>query len=197
MDINGFKKWIADTWKEESVLALHPDWEGKKEGRSPESVIATHIVHMNRFGKIYFKSAIHGSDFSSPDEVIYLIVLKFNKNLTKMNLIKKNVHEKSAGMKIINRLIAKGWVSQSDSKADKRSKVINITRSGLEVLDQWFGKVRQATNLVSGDLTPAEKLELITLLNKLGDFHQQIYDQNPNPENLPDEVSQRIKRTSR
>ncbi|RPD42975.1 MarR family winged helix-turn-helix transcriptional regulator [Chitinophaga barathri] len=187
-DVEDFKKWIVDSYKEEHIQSFQPDWEGKMTGRSPESVIASHIVHMNRFGKNYFKSAMHGSEFSSQDDVIYLIVLKFSKNMTKIDLIKKNVHEKPAGMQIINRLIAKGWVKQTTSEIDKRSKVINITPLGLGVLDRLLIKVRQATNIVCGDLTAGEKLELIRLLNKLNDFHQPIYDKNIDTENLLGEV---------
>ena len=108
--------------------------------------------------------------------------------MTKMELIKKNVQEKPAGMQIINRLIAQKWVAQKDSKTDKRSKVISITDKGLKALDAQMDKIRQATSIVTGDLTYNEKMELIRLLNKLNDFHQPIYDKNIEPENLLKEV---------
>lgn len=185
--IDGFKRWVIDTCKNE-FENNEPEWEGKDDGRSPESAIASLIVHMSRFGKIYFKSAIKGSEFSTQDDVIYLIVLKFSRNLSKMDLIKKNVHEKPAGMQVINRLIANGWVEQTDSEIDKRSKILKITQKGLEALESLMGKVRQATNIVSGNLTYNERLELIRLLNKLNDFHQPIYDRNIDSENLLNEV---------
>ncbi|WP_152268675.1 MarR family winged helix-turn-helix transcriptional regulator [Agriterribacter humi] len=181
--IDGFKKWIIDTYKTD-LKEDEPDWEGKNNGRSPESVIASSIVHMNRFGKTYFKAAIDGSEFSTQDDVIYMIILKFYPSITKMELIKRNVHEKPAGMQIINRLIAKEWVKQSKSETDKRSKVLNITPKGLKTLDDLFFKVRQATNIVSGDLTHDEKMQLIRLLNKLDDFHQPIYSKNLEPAEL-------------
>jgi len=115
---------------------------------------------------------------------IFLINLKAFGEMTKMELIKKNVQEKPAGMQIINRLIAQKWVAQKDSKTDKRSKVISITDKGLKALDAQMDKIRQATSIVTGDLTYNEKMELIRLLNKLNDFHQPIYDKNIEPENL-------------
>ena len=45
-------------------------------------------------------------------------------------------------------------------------------------------KIRTATNIVTGDLNQAEKMQLIYLLNKLEVFHQSIYDQNYSSENL-------------
>src|SRR5690606_26941478 len=120
-----FKKWIVMDYKDETVQQ-EPEWEGEVKGRSPESVIDTLIVHMNRYAKSDSKSAICGADFSTQEDFIYLINLKAFGEMTKMDLIKKNVHEKPAGMQIINRLIAHGWVHQTESREDKRSKVLKI-----------------------------------------------------------------------
>ncbi len=190
-DLAGFKRWIVDNHKTDENSS-EPKWEGKDNGRTAESMIATSIVHMNRFGKNYFKAALLGSEFSTPDEVIYLITLKFNPSITKIDLIKKNVHEKPAGIQIINRLISKGWVKQSDSDVDKRSKVLNITPTGLETLDNLLVKVRQATEIVSGDLTRKEKMDMIRLLSKLHDFHLPIYTQNIEPAELLNTVKMKL-----
>src|SRR5690554_5932909 len=185
--VEDFKKWIALNYKDVTTQE-EPDWEGKDKGRSPESVINTLIVHMNRYARSYSKSAIFGSDFSTQEDFIYLINLKAFGEMTKLELIKKNVQEKPVGMQIINRLLAKGWVNQFDSKVDKRSKVLKITDKGLEVLETQMDKIRAATTIVTGNLTTNEKMELIRLLNKLNDFHKPIYDKNIEPENLLDEV---------
>ncbi|MDM1296105.1 MarR family transcriptional regulator [Sphingobacterium sp. N143] len=186
-DIEGFKRWIVANYKGEEKNN-EPNWDGKEKGRSAESVINTLIVHMNRYAKSYSKSAIFGSDFSTQEDFIYLINLKAFGEMTKMDLIKKNVHEKPAGMQVINRLIAQGWVNQTDSETDKRSKVLKISNKGIQVLEKQMDKIRKATEIVTGDLTNNEKMELIRLLNKLNDFHQQIYDKNIEPEYLLNEV---------
>lgn len=186
-NIAGFKSWVGSNVKNEQH-GVEPDWEGKENGRSAESVINTLIVHMNRYAKSYSKAAIFGSDFSSQEDFIYLINLKAFGEMTKMDLIKKNVHEKSAGMQIINRLIAQAWVDQTDSKTDKRSKVLKISDQGVAVLESQMDKIRKATEIVTGDLTRKEKMELIRLLNKLSDFHLPIYDKNIEPECLLNEA---------
>jgi DNA-binding MarR family transcriptional regulator len=186
-DVEGFKNWIVANYKSENI-SNEPYWEGKENGRSAESVINTLIIHMNRYAKNYSKSAIFGSDFTTQEDFIYLINLKAFGEMTKMDLIKKNVHEKPAGMQVINRLIAQGWVNQADSKIDKRSKVIKISDKGIEILESQMDKIRKATKIVTGDLTHNEKMELIRLLNKLNDFHQSIYDKNIEPEYLLNEV---------
>lgn len=87
-------------------------------------------------------------------------------------------------MQIIKRLITNGWVSEKKSDEDKRSKIISITPKGLTALASVMEKVRDATDIVSGDLSDEEKIELIRILNKLNDFHQPIYDRNIETENL-------------
>ncbi len=185
--VEDFKKWIALNYKDD-VIQQEPDWEGKDKGRSPESVITTLIVHMNRYAKSYSKSAIFGSDFSTQEDFIYLINLKAFGEMTKMDLIKKNVHEKPTGMQIINRLIAQGWVDQTESKYDKRSKVLRINDKGLQALEHQMHKIRKATEIVTGDLTYSEKMELIRLLTKLDHFHLDIYEKNIEPQHLLNEV---------
>ncbi|KKX52345.1 hypothetical protein [Sphingobacterium sp. IITKGP-BTPF85] len=102
-DSEGFQQFIVDNYK--SVATIEPDWEGKENGRNPDSVINTLIVQMNRFAKTYSKAAIHESDFSTQEDFIYLINLKVFGPMIKMELIKRNIHDKPFGMQIINRLI--------------------------------------------------------------------------------------------
>lgn len=183
--VEGFKNWISTN---NNTIVAEPNWEGKENGRSAESVINTLIVHLNRYAKSYSKSAIFGSNFSTQEDFIYLINLKAFGEMSKMDLIKKNVHEKQVGMQIINRLINQGWIEQRNSKTDKRSKVISISETGLQALGNQMDKIRQATSIVTGNLSQKEKMELIRLLNKLDDFHQQIYDKNIDTENLLEEA---------
>ncbi len=185
-----FKKWLAG--KLEAEDSLEPEWEGKVSGRSADSIIATLLVHMNHYARNYFRAAIYNSDFATPEEVIFLIVLRFSGPVTKMDLIKKNVYDKPAGMQIINRLISKGWIAQQNSEVDRRSKMISATATGLDALDELMAKVRQATSIVTGPLTQNEKFTLISLLNKLNDFHLPIYHRNYDSAELLQKVTEEI-----
>ncbi|MEO4006232.1 MarR family transcriptional regulator [Flavobacterium sp. CAU 1735] len=188
-DVSGFKRWFFESEKQTDFSLDEPDWEGKMEGRSPESVISTLLVHMNRYAKAYSKSAIQDSEFSTQEDFIYLINLKAFGAMTKMELIKKNIQDKPTGMQIINRLIKNGWVIQNDSETDKRSKIIEISLEGLQSLDAQMGKIRLATQIVSGDLSHSEKMQLIRLLNKLDDFHHPIFSQQIDSHELLQKVN--------
>lgn len=176
-DIDSFKQWLVNN-NNNNIVDAETDWEGKENGRSKESIISTLIVHMNRFGKNYSKAAILGSEFTSQEDFIYLINLRAFGKMTKMDLIKKNVHEKPIGILIINRLMLKGWITQEQNDSDKRSKLISITDKGIEALEKQMVKIRHATQIVCGNLSENEKTELIRLLSKLNDFHLPIYEEN-------------------
>ncbi len=74
--IQGFKSWISDKESAEENHREEPYWEGKENGRTPESAISTLLVHLNRYAKTYSKSAISDSEFSTQEDFIYLINLK-------------------------------------------------------------------------------------------------------------------------
>lgn len=190
LNIEGLKEWISNNMNDD-LPKPEPHWEGKESGRSPESVINTLIVHMNRYAKSYSRSAIFGSEFSTQEEFIYLIVLRAFGQMNKMELIKKNVQDKPTGMQIIKRLLKQEWIIQENSATDKRSKIIRLTEKGSAALDEQMDKIRQATNIVTGDLTHREKMELIRLLTKLDQFHKPIYSENLSHEALLDWTSTR------
>lgn len=190
-DIEGFKQWILS----KSIHSLNEEdftYEGKENGRSMESVISTLLVHLNRYAKLYSKSAIHNSVFTTQDEFIFLITLKTFGRMNKMELIKRNIQDKPNGIQIINRLIKQGFVDQENDLIDKRSKILTITTTGLQVLEERMDAIRDATTIVSGNLTNQEKMHLIYLLNKLEDFHLPIYHKNIETKELLGFVNDKI-----
>lgn len=187
-DIEGFKNWIYHQQNKIKPSERNIIWEGKENGRSPESVISTLLIHLNRYAKTYSKSAIAGSEFSTQEEFIYLINLQSFGEMTKTELIKKNIQDKPVGNLIINRLIKNDWVKQVDSKTDKRTKVISITQKGIDVLENQMKNIRNATKIVSGNLSEDEKYTLIELLNKLDHFHNPIFGRNIESINLIETV---------
>jgi MarR family transcriptional regulator, lower aerobic nicotinate degradation pathway regulator len=174
--IEGFIQWVAGKVSDTKKDPSQPDWEGKEDGRTPESVISTMLVRLGRYGKMYSRHVIAGSAFSTQEDFIYLINLKAMGAMTKMELIRKNIQDKPTGMQVIGRLISHGWVQQSNSQTDRRSKVITITAQGVQALEAQMQKIRQATNIVSGNLTYPEKMDLIRLLKKLDDLHEPIFN---------------------
>jgi DNA-binding MarR family transcriptional regulator len=183
-NMDGFKDWLCDKSSFENKQKEEPYWEGKETGRSPESAISTLLVHVNRYAKTYSKSAISESDFTTQEDFIYLINLKAFGKMTKMELIKKNIHDKPVGMLIITRLLKQGWIEQTESDIDKRNKIIFISEKGKQALEEQMSKIREATDIVAGNLSYHEKMELIRILNKLDRFHYPIFSRNIDSKDL-------------
>ncbi len=172
-DVSLFVQWLDQHLDITGQSAAQDQWwDGKADGRSPESVINTSLVHLYRYAKSLAKAAIAGSSFSTPDEFIYLISLVAHGSMTKTALIKLNVHEKSAGIQIINRLISNGLVEQETTETDKRNRIIHVTDKGKQVLAERMQRIKEASNYVTEPLSHKEKMDLIRLLTKLEDFHE-------------------------
>lgn len=168
-----FAQWMTGHYKKNTDRTIpEPDWEGKPKGRSADSVINTSLVHLYRYAKLNAKAAIANTAFSTPDEFIYLISLVSFGSMTKTALIKLNVHEKSVGMQIVNRLINNGLVEQEALDSDKRNRMIHITSKGSQLLNESMQNIKKASSDVTEPLSYPEKMDLIRLLTKLESFHE-------------------------
>jgi len=171
-DVDLFGRWLYERNQlDKSSEQSEPEWTGKANGRTAESVINTSLVHLYRYSRLHAKAAISDSNFATPDELIYLINLSAYGDMTKTALIRLNVHEKSAGIQIINRLISNGLVEQSAGEQDKRNKIISITETGIQALENSMSKFRQASIEVVSGITQDEKFELVRILTKMENYH--------------------------
>lgn len=189
-DLHGFTEWInaSSTFSYEKE---NPDWVGKELGRSSDSVINTLLIRMGRYAKTYSRS-IGNSVFSSQDDFIYLISLKTRGAMSKMELIRHNVSEKSSGILIINRLILNGWAEQTTSHKDRRIKYIQITEKGIAILDEHMDEIRKASRVVVGNLNHSEQMMLIAILSKLDEFHDSFYRMQMDSNDLLDVVYKKM-----
>jgi DNA-binding MarR family transcriptional regulator len=175
-DLQSFGLWLNNYLSKNGYpLVEEPHWPGKEKGRSADSFINTSLVHLYRYAKMQAKAAIADTTFSTLDDFIYLISLVSLGSMTKSELIKLNVHEKSAGMQIVNRLIANGMVEQNAIETDKRNRMIDITQKGRDLLNESMQNIRHASKNVTEPLSEREKLDLIKILGKLENFHEQKY----------------------
>ena len=173
-DIQLFANWLyLKVAKGES--AVEPVWEGKKEGRTADSILNSLLLHLSRYAKHYSKMAIQDSNFRTIDEVIFLLNLLHSGPMGKVQLVDLNVLDKTTGIQIINRLLQQKFVEEYVNEQDRRAKIIRITEYGSKALAEVMSKVRKASQIVSGNINETEKFELITLLQKLELHHQSTF----------------------
>ncbi len=133
------------------------------------------VAFMYRYAKGYIKKALEESTILTLDDFGYLAAVWQYGNLTKTQVIEKNIHEKNTGMEIIKRLINNQLLEQYDDEQDKRSKRLKITPLGQAEFFKSIDGMQKVSKIISGKLSDVERLQLFYLLNKLHDFHNPIF----------------------
>lgn len=156
---------------------------GNQEAKTQElayqidNAIGRLLVYMSRYAKSYIKKTLEGTPLQSQDDFTCLAILLTHENLSKSDLIKRNMQEKTSGAEVIRRLLAAGLVKQWDDTIDKRSVRISITESGKELLHRVLDDMNHVGKMITGNLSYSEKLEFHHLLQKLESFHFKLHDE--------------------
>lgn len=143
--------------------------------QSPDILISMLVSFLYRYARALSKRALADTPLVSFDDFTYLAGLLGKPLQTKMELIQRNIHEKTTGMEIIKRLLANGLVEQQDDMVDKRSKRLKLTAAGFQILEKIWPVMSQVATLVGGTLPGAEKMHLVSLMDQLHQFHNPIF----------------------
>jgi DNA-binding MarR family transcriptional regulator len=142
---------------------------------SIDTSIAQMVIFMNRYAKQYTKKALKDSEIKTIDEFSYLSMLLTFGQLSKIELINKNMQEKTTGMETIKRLLKNELMAQSDNPKDKRSQLLSLTEKGKVILFSVFENMHLVSKIISGNLLDVEKIQLAYLLKKLDNYHNNIF----------------------
>jgi len=169
-NLSEFSSWLSEefTHQEVSLPFLFP-------GESVESAASKYIIYLYRYAKGYGKKLLKDTPLSSIDDVPYLLMLLFSGPSTKMELIQANVHEKTTGMEILNRLLRLGLVEQQFNPDDKRSRKLSISPEGQKLMLNLMNGMDTLSAIVSGNLQTKERINLLKMLHKLNDFHLHVH----------------------
>ena len=162
------QKYLADNVSQQAPLFAN-------QSETVENSISQLVGFLYRYAKGYIKKALEESTILTIADFGYLATVWQQGDLTKTQVIDKNIHEKNTGMEIIKRLITNGLLEQYEDLKDKRSKRLKITESGQAELLKSFDNMFKVSQIIAGKLTATEKIQLYYLLNKLHDFHNPIF----------------------
>jgi MarR family transcriptional regulator, lower aerobic nicotinate degradation pathway regulator len=137
--------------------------------------IVQYLTKAFRFFRMYVKKACETTPLLNFDDYVSLVYLAERGSMTKTHLIETTVNEKTSGMLVIQRLIDRGFVIQTDNSDDKRSRCITLTDNGMAILNAIQPAMNQACILMMGDLSEAEQTHLAVLLKRLFTFHEPLF----------------------
>lgn len=140
-----------------------------------ERIVAQHLIVLNRYIKFYAKTAFLDSKIKTLEEFSFMITVIQFQQLSKSELIRRNITEKSSGIEIINRLIKNGLMLQVDNPNDNRSHLIQLSEPGKMELYRVFKNMDTLGKIACGPLSDAEKQQLAIILKKLDEFHFDNY----------------------
>ncbi len=170
LDLPSFLSWTEtrnETSGDEVALPI--------TGFSIEAELAAYIGRLGRYSNTYIKTTLEGLPFSTDMEFTFTAILDGVGEVGKTDLIRMMAFDRSSGMGVIRRLLEKEIIEEFPNPADKRGKLLRLTPKGKQAVQQGYQKVPHAANLVSKNLSPKEKIQLLRLLKKLDDFHYPIY----------------------
>jgi MarR family transcriptional regulator, lower aerobic nicotinate degradation pathway regulator len=157
----------ADNFKSPSMEA-----QGDENAR-----ITQLLALMHKYLRFYLKKAFEGSPLSSPDDFGFLATLLIVGKMRKNELIEKNTMEFSSGVEIIKRLEKNGLIESVTDSADKRAKLVDLTRSGKMLIVHLLPIMGQIGQIATAGLEGHEKTFLLEILTKLNLFHNPVFHQ--------------------
>lgn len=139
-----------------------------------ESNIARIVGNLYKFTKQYTKKALQQSPILTLDDFGFLAFLYFRPAMNKSELIKVNLMEISSGTEVIKRLLKSQLAEEFRDEKDSRAKSLRITNQGREIMRAVFREMGKVAQIVAGNLVHEERIQLLSLLTKLDDFHHQL-----------------------
>jgi DNA-binding MarR family transcriptional regulator len=179
IDLRGFISFLNAT-KQSGQLEIRDLTGGLeadmiREETTADVEIARLISVMYHYAKTYIRKALKDSPLQTVDEFTFVIILLTHDSLSKMELITLNIMEKTSGIGIINRLISKGLIFQFSDEKDKRAQRVAVTEKGRAEIFSVLPNMNLVSNIITGNLSVAEKDTLAYLLKKLDYHHHDLY----------------------
>lgn len=167
---------VPDTISDDKIRGGEESWKVVQytENRTATNVSIL-VSLLYRYAKMYSRKAMKDSGIKTVDEFALLITLMTHTTISKQELIKEQVLEKTSGIEIVNRLIRQGYIEQVDGEKDRRSKMLKITHEGRMEIIKILPRMNQVSKIVVGNLTQTEQNLLTFLMRKLDDFHNDIF----------------------
>jgi DNA-binding MarR family transcriptional regulator len=181
--------WLEAYQEEEGASTVSPTAFGKwLQQQNPnagagsgassnvDGLISMYFGFMSNYATYYARRVFRHLDLYSLTDWAFLATLEQEEPLTKTALIQKNILEKSTGTEVLKRLKRQGFIEELPNPEDRRAKLVRLSEKGQVVVAEANARIRPMGQVVTGDLSAAEKQQLLTLLHKLHRFHRPIFE---------------------
>jgi DNA-binding MarR family transcriptional regulator len=173
-NLEDFARWILTS---KTVEKRPPSAFKKTEAGNIERV-AMLISRLQKFLGLAIRPTLQELGFIKDHEYHFLYQIWKVGSTNKNDLSKDNAVEFSTGRDIIKRLIGRRLISENQDPDDKRASILRLTPKGIKILEKSFEKLVIPFSSYLGDLKNEEQAQLISLLERLNDYHERKNKQN-------------------
>ncbi len=171
--IQDFALWLYDKCIESDLNPnVKPD---PNFGRDVNAEIGYGLSILYQHSRQYIRKALIDSELNGMQDFGFLADLVETGDMTKSQLIDLHFLDYSPGMEVIRRLIKRGLVDDYPDPNDARSRKVRATGKGKQEFFRVLGRIKQAGQVIGGNLESREKLRALGVIRKLLQFHQRIW----------------------
>lgn len=136
------------------------------------------ISRISRYHDFYIRKFLVGLPINSRLEYLFLKTVKQMHRSKKTDLINFHLVDYSTGMDTIKRLINNGFLTETSDEKDKRVRLLEVTKKGLDVLLQADKKVSDEKNMFLTCISMNKWKKAIPVLDEIDKFHNSIYQKH-------------------
>jgi len=178
-DIYEFAHWLlkndVNYTPKESEDHQYPSQQYISSTYTVDDQLTLFWARLVRYTHLWSKKALHDLPISSVEEYGLLKSVQFLRNAKKSDLISYSLLETTTCFEMIKRLIKSAYLQESVDPNDRRSRLVQLTKKGEEIIAEADQNMRQLSVLLMGDLNKPQKEELLKYLSQLNLFHEKLY----------------------
>ena len=145
-------------------------------GSTSNGLIAMYLSFMARYAQFYGRRVFRGSQVYSEDDWGVLVSLYPTGRMTKTEVMRGCIMEKSSGNEVLKRLLKNGLLHEFPHPDDGRSKLVELTDAGRTAFESVHQGIDNLSKIVVADLDEEEKQMLLRILIKLNRYHKTVFE---------------------
>lgn len=141
----------------------------------PNRTLVWLIHRLSKFFRYHAKPTLTATGLGSMDEYFFLVSIAKLGTPTKTEVYRDTITELTTGTQLLRRLIGNGLVQEVPDPTDGRVKRVHLTAKGHRTREEFLAQTRTDVQLKAGNLTTAERDQLLGHLTYLEQFHEGLY----------------------
>ena len=107
----------------------------------------------------------------------YLFIIEVNEGISQNRLSREIGNDKAMSARTITKLVKAGFVKKVEDQNDARACNLYLTDKGRDVIPKLHNEIAAFEQVITGDLTEIEKVQVMHSLNRIYQNTQSVVEQ--------------------